>query len=71
MTRIPANHTVEAHGVKGMKNTAWRKTFTTTDALCEWCERNDAEVYGTRDLERAALGNLCATPFFARTNYTA
>lgn len=42
---------VEAYGVKGMKNTMWRKIFKNTDALEKWVEKNDAEVYGTRSVE--------------------
>jgi len=42
---------VEAYGVKGMKNTAWRKTFKNLEALRKWCDKNDAEVYGTRFIE--------------------
>ncbi len=41
----------EAHGIKGVKSLPWRKTFKTTAALLKWCERNDAVVYATRDLE--------------------
>lgn len=42
---------IEAYGAKGMKNTPWRKTFKTREALLAWCEKNDAEVYGTREAE--------------------
>jgi hypothetical protein len=41
----------EAYGVKGLKSTPWRKTFKTSAALLKWCERNEAVVHGTRDLE--------------------
>lgn len=51
---------VEAHGVKGMKSTPWRKTFKSTNALLKWAEKNDATVYGTRDLEAASEGRLSA-----------
>lgn len=44
-------HTIEAHGVKGMKSTPWRKTFKHEDHLNDWAEKNDAEVHGVRDLE--------------------
>ncbi len=42
---------IEAHGVKGLKSTPWRKTFKNTDALNTWVEKNDAEVYATREVE--------------------
>jgi len=51
-------HTMEAHGVKGMKNTPWRKTFKSSDHAVDWAEKNDAEIHGTRDLEQAKKGNL-------------
>ena len=51
-------HTVEAHGVKGMNNKAWRKTFKNAEQAYAWAEKNDAEVKGTRDLEAAKTGNL-------------
>lgn len=41
---------IEAHGVKGMKSTQWRKTFKNSDALNAWAEKNDAQVHGTRVL---------------------
>lgn len=52
------DHTMEAHGVKGMKNTPWRKTFKSHDHAREWAEKNDADIHGTRDLEQAKKGNL-------------
>ena len=51
-------HSVEAHGVKGMNNKAWRKTFKNAEQAYAWAEKNDAEVKGTRDLEAAKTGNL-------------
>ena len=45
-------HTIEAHGIKGMNRTPWRKTFKHEDHLNDWAEKNDAEVHGTRDLEQ-------------------
>jgi hypothetical protein len=51
-------HTIEAHGIKGMKRTPWRKTFKHTDHLNDWVEKNDADVHGIRDLEQAKKGNL-------------
>lgn len=47
-------HTIEAHGIRGMKGTPWRKTFKSQDHLNDWAEKNDSvEVHGTRDLEGA------------------
>lgn len=43
---------IEAYGVKGMKSTPWRKIFKNVDALNKWVEKNDAEVYGTRSVEK-------------------
>lgn len=37
-------HTIEAYGVKGMKNASWRRTFKNHDALNKWVEKNDAEA---------------------------
>jgi hypothetical protein len=42
---------IEAYGVKGMKSRPWRRTFKDVDALTAWCEKNEAEVYGTRQVE--------------------
>jgi hypothetical protein len=42
---------IEAYGVKGIKSRPWRRTFKDADALMAWCEKNDAEVYGTRQVE--------------------
>lgn len=46
-----AGHKIEAYGVKGMKNTQWRKTFKNREALDKWVEANDAEVYGTAEID--------------------
>ena len=43
--------TIEAYGVKGMKSVGWRKSFKNAEALNKWCEDNDADVLGQRDLE--------------------
>jgi hypothetical protein len=51
-------HTIEAHGIKGMKRTPWRKTFKHAEHLNDWAEKNDADVHGTRDLEKAKKVNL-------------
>lgn len=44
---------VEAHGVKGMKSTPWRKTFKSEKHFDDWMESQDgnAEVHGFRKLE--------------------
>lgn len=41
---------IEAHGVKGVKSTQWRKTFKNQAAFEKWLDANggDVEVYGTR-----------------------
>ena len=39
---------IEAHGVKGMKSTRWRKTFKNYEALAKWAEENSAEIHATR-----------------------
>jgi hypothetical protein len=44
-------YAIEAHGVKGMKSTPWRKTFKSVAKLNAWVEKNDAEVYATRKVE--------------------
>lgn len=44
-------HTIEAYGNKGFKNTPWRKTFTDAEALNAWAEKHDATVLGTRTLD--------------------
>ena len=46
-------HTMEAHGIKGMKRTPWRKSFKSHEHASEWADKNDAEIHGTRDLEKA------------------
>ena len=45
---------IEAHGVKGLKSTAWRKSFASTEALLAWAEKNDAEIYAVREPDDAA-----------------
>lgn len=44
---------IEAYGNKGFKNTPWRKTFKSVDAMNAWVEKNDATVLGTRELENS------------------
>jgi hypothetical protein len=39
---------IEAHGVKGMKSTPWRKTFKSIEALNAWVEKYGAEVHAIR-----------------------
>lgn len=51
MVPMPKDVKVEAHGVRGMKSTPWRKTFKNADALNKWAEANDAEIHGVRDVE--------------------
>jgi len=58
ISRTPPSHTIEAYGIKGMKRLPWRKSFKNYEQLADWCEKFDAEVYGTRDLEQAKRGNL-------------
>jgi hypothetical protein len=51
-------HTIEAHGIKGMKGTPWRKTFKHEDHLNDWADKNDSvEVHGVRDLEHVKRGS--------------
>jgi hypothetical protein len=45
---VQTEPSIEAHGVKGMKSTPWRKTFRNAAALNAWCEKNSAVVHGTR-----------------------
>jgi hypothetical protein len=40
---------IEAYGVKGMKSTPWRKTFSTAEKLNAWCEKHSAEVHAVSD----------------------
>lgn len=45
---------IEAHGVKGMKSTPWRKTFKSQKHFEDWLDKNDGnvEVHGTREVEQ-------------------
>jgi type II secretory pathway component PulM len=43
-------YTIEAHGVKGMKSTPWRKTFKSIEALNAWVEKTGAEIYAIREI---------------------
>ena len=53
---------IEAHGVKGMKSTPWRKTFKSQKHFEEWLDKNDGgvEVHGTREIEPHNDGKLAA-----------
>jgi hypothetical protein len=51
MKQMKTRNTIEAYGVKGMDCKPWRREFRDTDHLNKWAEKNDAEVYGIRDLE--------------------
>lgn len=44
---------IEAHGVKGMKSTPWRKTFKSQKHFEEWQDKDggNSEVHGFRELE--------------------
>lgn len=42
---------IEAYGVKGMQSKPWVRTFASAEALCKWAEKNDATVYGVREVE--------------------
>lgn len=42
---------LEAYGVKGVKSRPWSRTFRNADHLARWCEENDAEVQGTREVD--------------------
>jgi hypothetical protein len=50
--------TIEAHGIRGMKRQPWRRSFKDYAAMEAWCEKYDAEVYGTRDTDAAKQGKL-------------
>jgi hypothetical protein len=41
---------IEAHGVKGMKSTPWRKTFKSVEALNAWIEKSGAEIHAIREI---------------------
>ena len=57
----------EAHGIKGMKRTPWRKTFKNGKQAAAWCEKFDAEILGTRDIEASKQGNL--SPAFVHEGF--
>lgn len=41
---------VEGYGVKGVKSLPWRRTFPSVEAMNRWVEKNDAEVFATREV---------------------
>jgi len=45
-------NTIEAYGIKGMNCLRWTKKFEDEAALEDWIEKNDAETYGIRWLEK-------------------
>lgn len=47
------NVKIEAHGIKGMNGTAWRKTFASQEAFEKWLDKNEGnvEVHGVREAE--------------------
>jgi len=52
LDEVAQGHTIEAHGIRGMKGTAWKKTFKSHDHLAKWADANDSiEVHATRDLD--------------------
>ena len=52
------NTPFEAHGIRGMKRLPWTKKFKNVREMERFCDKYDAEVLGTRDLESAKRGNL-------------
>lgn len=55
-------HTIEAHGIRGMKGTAWRKTFKSHEHLSDWADKNDSiEVHAVRDLDHVKTGKKSST----------
>jgi hypothetical protein len=56
-TTVKAHETrIEAHGVKGMKSTPWRKEFKSEKHLDDWMTKQDgnAELHGVREMEQSA-----------------
>jgi hypothetical protein len=49
---------IEAHGIRGMDRRPWQKIFKNVAALESWCDKFDAEVYGTRDVDAGSHRNL-------------
>ena len=45
----------EAHGIRGMKRTAWRKIFKNGKQAAAWCEKYDAEILGMREVDPSEL----------------
>lgn len=46
---------IEAHGVKGMNSSKWRKVFNSEKDMERWVDKNDAEVQGTRELDEKSI----------------
>ena len=51
MTETAKTTKIEAHGIKGIKSTPWRKTFKNENALMAWADKHDAEIYAIRDAD--------------------
>jgi hypothetical protein len=49
----PASTKVEAHGVRGMQSTPWRRTFPSWAAFEAWAEKNreNITIHATREAE--------------------
>ena len=50
-TEVKKEVKIEAYGIKGMKNTKWRKVFKNHDAMMSWAEKHDAEIQSVREVE--------------------
>ena len=62
VTEAAQGHTIEAHGIRGMKGTAWRKTFKNHEHLSDWADKNDSiEVHAVRDLDHVKTGKKSST----------
>ena len=66
---VGKDHTMEAHGVKGVKGTPWRKSFKSHEHAHEWAEKNDAEIHGTRDLEKSKGVKEETTPYWKKPSW--
>jgi hypothetical protein len=53
LERVDPKPEIEAHGVKGLKSTPWRKIFKDEAALNRWVEKNGATVHATTTVEEA------------------
>lgn len=54
VTEANDSNAIEAHGVKGMKSTPWRKTFKSQEHFQKWLDKNegDVKVHGTRKVKQ-------------------